>query len=136
MAGECYNLSPVDATNVRVDIFPDVANVPIKTASLDKGDLLYLPMYYWHHLQAGDGRNVALTYQFSRWIVPQAETHYSLNFSRMLGRYRVRSASSRVKQLLKSRQLLFNLDDGTSKPAEKNEVDLLLSCVDCTSNNR
>ena len=103
---DMYNLSPMDAQRVRTDLYPEAIGVPVKWATLNKGDLLYLPMYYWHHLESAAGRNVALTFQFGSWIVPRAKSHYSYNMSEMLRRYR--AASSSIARPLSPAEL-FNL---------------------------
>ena len=85
---EVYNLSPLDPLRVRRDLFPEAAGVPVRFARIQPGDLLYLPILYWHQLTSGAGRNVALTFQFGKWTFPRPESHYSVCMNAAVSRHR------------------------------------------------
>lgn len=90
-----YNLSPVDPTNVRLDLYPDVEGVPVKVVRIHPGDLLYVPIDTWHFVESAQGRNNMLTFQFGEWSFGQVSSHYSVNFTAHLDQYRRRVNSSR-----------------------------------------
>jgi len=84
--GEEYNLSPVPGNDVQLDRYPEIADVPVRVLRLHAGDVLYLPRGYWHFVESGFGRNVALTYQFNACDeeIDFAATHYSKNYTAWL----------------------------------------------------
>ena len=91
---DLYNLSPVDPTNVRLDLYPDVEDVPVKVVRLHAGDMLYLPIDTWHFVESGQGRNNMLTFQFRKWDFEGLPSHYSVNFTAFLDQYRRRKYST------------------------------------------
>jgi len=79
----------VPGNNVQLDKYPEIADVPVQVLHLRPGDVLYLPRTYWHFVESGFGRNLALTYQFNSCDEPkcyyrQEAPHYSKNYSAWL----------------------------------------------------
>ena len=48
-------------------MYPDYENVKGKMyVKLEAGDILFIPVYWWHHVKSSKGRNLAINY----WYTP------------------------------------------------------------------
>jgi len=72
-----FGLSPINTEKVDLNRFPRFADAPYYKATLNKGDILYIPSHWWHQIRS-IGHNIMLNwnmypfgafskYQFPRW---------------------------------------------------------------------
>ena len=59
-------LSPVNAEDVDLDRFPKVADALVLKATVHKGDVLYIPDYWWHHVRSSAAASIGA----SLWFYP------------------------------------------------------------------
>ncbi|XP_013384785.1 jmjC domain-containing protein 5 [Lingula anatina] len=57
--------STVDVEKVDMEKFPGFRNVPWWTASMEKGDCLFIPSRWYHHVSSAGPRNLAINIWFS-----------------------------------------------------------------------
>jgi hypothetical protein len=75
--------------NVDRDAFPAfVSKQPIRL-QLAPGEVLFMPIYWWHYVESGPGVNAALSYHFFRPTVETLRSEYLLDYIR--GQQRVES---------------------------------------------
>ena len=53
-----------------LDKFPNVPGVTLHVALLEPGDVLYIPMYWWHQMESPLEATTSLTFTFRAGIVP------------------------------------------------------------------
>jgi len=53
-------LSLEELENLDTDKYPLLKNMKIHKYHMKKGDLLYIPYEFWHYMQGGSGRNIAV----------------------------------------------------------------------------
>jgi len=73
---ELYGTTPVEPTAVDLHRFPSIAQLPLQTATLSAGDVLYIPQNWWHIIdtEAGDTRrNLAFSLQFNFPSIPNVD---------------------------------------------------------------
>ena len=68
----CYAFVPFDATSVDLEAWPRVADAQVMVATLDAGDTLLIPAFWFHYIKhyplSGAGRCLALTFtRQQRW---------------------------------------------------------------------
>lgn len=57
--------SQIDLANIDYERFPDFRNVPILDFMLEAGDLLFLPVGYWHHVT---GMEISITMTYTNFL--------------------------------------------------------------------
>lgn len=57
-------LSPIDPSNVDLQKYPKFADVSFFECTLNAGDILYIPQYWWHHVISYDTPNIAANIWF------------------------------------------------------------------------
>lgn len=60
------NYSPVDFFKPDYERFPEFGKVRGKMyVKLEPGDILFLPAFWWHHVKAAKGRNIAINFWYT-----------------------------------------------------------------------
>jgi ribosomal protein L16 Arg81 hydroxylase len=55
---------PINVEHVDLDRFPLFKQAPQQTGTVQKGDLLYIPSHWWHHIRS-HRRNIMVALHFS-----------------------------------------------------------------------
>eukprot|EP00658_Telonema_sp_P-2_P022777 TRINITY_DN19116_c0_g1_i25.p2 TRINITY_DN19116_c0_g1~~TRINITY_DN19116_c0_g1_i25.p2 ORF type:complete len:179 (+),score=28.60 TRINITY_DN19116_c0_g1_i25:421-957(+) len=67
-------ISPVDQHEVDMELFPRFARAAAKKATLQPGDTLYIPRKWWHQVNSGNSRNLAVNIW---WFMKDREPPFS-----------------------------------------------------------
>ena len=59
--GEYENYLEMDIENIDYKKYPKMKRVLIKKIKLQKGDMLFIPNGWWHHVKSGESRNLAVS---------------------------------------------------------------------------
>ena len=81
-AHACDRQSRVDILNPDLQKFPNVVNAQALEANVERGDLLYIPPYWWHHVQS-----LTETISLNFWFNPptkQPDPTYPLSESQVV----------------------------------------------------
>ena len=60
--GKLYNNSQVDVERPDLERFPLAANLPYWECTLQRGEMLYIPPRFWHHV-----RSLSISFSVSFW---------------------------------------------------------------------
>ncbi|KAL9971353.1 hypothetical protein ACROYT_G023866 [Oculina patagonica] len=55
----------IDPEKLDLETYPKLADVPYYEVTLNKGDMLYIPQYWWHIVRSHDAPNIALNVWFA-----------------------------------------------------------------------
>jgi cupin-like protein len=64
------------------DAFPAFSSKAPIRLTLSPGEVLFMPIYWWHYVEAGPEVNVALSYHFARPTVETIRSEYLLHYVR------------------------------------------------------
>jgi hypothetical protein len=60
------NYSPVDFYNPDLEKFPDFDKIRGKmVVKINKGDALFIPAFWWHHVKSSKSRNLAINFWYT-----------------------------------------------------------------------
>jgi hypothetical protein len=62
--GDDSNYLNIDIENIDYKKYPLMKEVPIIKVKLEKGDVLYIPDDWWHHVKSGLARNLAISFWY------------------------------------------------------------------------
>lgn len=103
-----YGLSPVNTEHIDLETWPRYADIPYLTADLEKGDVLYIPENWWHHLRSKK-RNISINIDLSLFRFPEVVGRAGLGDNWSLGKvcYEMRSDWSEMVLMLREEMLKF-----------------------------
>ena len=55
---------PLPCTSEAAARFPAFAEAPYVDVTVERGDILYLPAFWWHDVQGGAERNITVNYWY------------------------------------------------------------------------
>jgi hypothetical protein len=103
-----YGLSPVNTEHIDLETWPRYADIPFLTADLEKGDILYIPENWWHHLRSKK-RNISINIDLSMFRFPEVPGRAGLGDDWSLSKvcYEMRSNWGEMVLMLREEMLKF-----------------------------
>lgn len=77
-------MSPIDILKPDYDRFPKFKDVPAMNCTINEGDVLYMPSFWWHEVQSSSSkeqRNLAVNFWYVRKHILTEDTYKYISHS-------------------------------------------------------